>query len=193
MARPRKIEVKDVRTRTLQAFWKDGYHEASLSTLEQATGLGRRSLLNTFGDKRRMFIEALKDFRAVAANRFLEPMERDGAGLDGIRETLNRLADEAATEDGRLGCLICNTAREPIARDPDVNQQIWLYFGRIEAAFANALAHAQAAGDVALDRDIASLAQALLATLVSLCTLARAGAPREMIDNIVAEALARLR
>jgi len=179
--------------RAMQAFWKDGFHQASLSMLEEATGVGRRSLLNTFGDKRSMFIEALKDFRKIAAARFLAPMEADGAGLDGIRETLERLSAEAGTEAGQLGCLICNTAREPIAGDAQVNEQIWLYFGRIERAFAKALATAADAGEIPKDTDIARRAQSLLGTLVSLCTLARAGAPASMTDNIAAEAIAQLR
>lgn len=177
----------------MEAFWKNGFHEASLSTLEDATGVGRRSLLNTFGDKRSMFIEALKDFRKVAATRFLSPMEADDAGLEAIRETLDRLAAEARTEAGQFGCLICNTAREPIAEDPDVNKQIWLYFGRIERAFAKALSAAVDAGDVPNDTDIARRAQSLLGTLVSLCTLARAGAPSSMTDNIAIEAIEQLR
>lgn len=193
MARPRKISMEDVRARALKAFLKDGFHEASLSTLEEATGVGRRSLLNAYGDKRSMFIEALKDFRKLAAAQFLAPMEADGAGLDGIRQTLHALADAADTEIGRLGCLICNTAREPIADDPDIREQVWLYFGRIERAFVHALEGAAQRGDIAEGSDTARLAQSLLGNVVSICTLARAGAPQPMIDNIVAEAIARLR
>ena len=193
MARPRKIEIEEVRMRAMEAFWKEGFHEASLSTLEEATGVGRRSLLNDFGDKRSLFIEALKDFRRIAAERYLSPMEAEGAGLDGIRETLERLSAEARSGFGRLGCLICNTAREPIADDPDIREQVWLYFGRIERAFGKALGDAKAKGEIASDTDIERRSQSLLGTLVSLCTLARAGAPEDMIDNIVAEAMTQLR
>lgn len=193
MARPRKIELEEVRARAMAAFWRHGFDGASLSTLEEATETGRRSLLNSFGGKLSLFVEALKDFRQLAASRFLSPMEAESAGLSGIRETLRRLGDEARSNDGQLGCLICNTAREPIAQEPSVHEQIWLYFNRIERAFAKALREAVAAGDLPSDSDIDRLAQSLLGTLVSICTLARAGAPVDMIENIVSEALARLR
>ena len=177
----------------MEAFWKDGFHAASLSTIEEATGVGRRSLLNTFGDKRLMFIEVLKDFREHAASRFLAPMEKDDAGLRGIRETLDLLSAEARTEAGRLGCLICNTAREPIAEDREINEQIWFYFRRIERAFAKALSTAAEKGEISADIDIEKRAQSLLGTVVSLCTLARAGAPSSMTDTIAAEAIDQLR
>lgn len=193
MARPRKIQLDDVRARAMAAFWRHGYEGASLSTLEEATETGRRSLLNSFGDKLSLFIEALKTFRSMAAARFLAPMEAQGAGLAEIEETLKRLGDAAKTEDGRLGCLICNTARDPIAQEPGVHEQIWLYFRRIERAIAKALREARAAGDLPAETDIDRLAHALLGTIVSICTLTRAGAPPNMIDNIIAEALARLR
>ena len=175
------------------AFWRYGYEGASLSTLEEATDTGRRSLLNSFGDKLSLFVEALKDFRQVAAARFLAPMEADSAGLAGIEETFRRLSEEARSQDGGLGCLICNTAREPIAEEPSVHEQVWLYFSRIERAFAKALREARVAGDLTSDADIDRLAHALLGALISICTLARAGAPDEMIQNIAADAIAKLR
>jgi len=193
MARPRKIELDEVRARAMAAFWRDGYEATSLAKLEEATGTGRRSLFNSFEDKLGLFKQSLADFRRHAAARYLAPVEAPGAGLAGIEETFRRLADDGATPDGKNGCLVCNTAREPIAHDPAVSEQIWLYFDRIEAAFRKALEEARGAGKIPPDADVGSRAKFLLGILVSLCTLARAGAPKETLDSIAAEALARLR
>lgn len=179
--------------RAMDAFWRHGYEGASLSTLEEATETGRRSLLNSFGDKRSLLVEALKDFRQLAATRFLAPIEADYAGLAGTEETFRPLSETARSRDGQLGCLICHTAREPIAQEPSEREQVWLYFNRIERAFAKALREARAPGDLASETNIDRLAHALLGALASTCTLARAGAPKETIENIAADAIARLR
>ena len=192
MARARNASLEDVRARALEAFWRYGYSCTSLSVLEDFTKTGRRSLLNTFGDKTSLFIEVLEDFRRQAADLYLSPMEKPGAGLDAVRETLQRLTDAAASDSGHLGCLICNTAREPVASESEVKGQIEAYFGRIETAFRKALTEASRKGELAPENDPERLAKFFLGVLVSICTLARAEMPKETIEGIASEALARL-
>ena len=193
MARPRKVEIEDVRLRAMNAFWQDGYAGTSLAKLEQATDIGRRSLFNIFQDKLTLFVEILRDFRGLAGSRYLAAMEVDGAGLDAIDETFRLLIAEARTKNGRLGCLICNTARDPIARDKRVHREVWLYFFRIEKAFEKALKGAVKAGDIDDKTDITGRAQFLLSSVVSICTLARAGARPEMLETIASQAMADLK
>ncbi len=193
MVRPRKFDEKDVRMAALQMFLRNGYASTSLSDLEEATGVGRRSLYNSFGDKHTLFLRALEDFRVTAVEQNLAPLERPGAGLAAIATVLNRLLELAETPEGRLGCLICNTSREPIASDTTVAEQIDLYFSRVEQGFANVLTTAQANGTLFADENITSLARFYLGVLVSICVMGRAGAPLETLQDIVTEALKRVR
>lgn len=193
MARPRQFDPQEVRRSALRAFWRDGYGETSVQSLEEATGLGRRSLYNSFGDKRRLFLQVLEDFRDQAAQQYLAPLEDPGADLEAITAVFDRLIEAADTVEGRWGCLICNTAREPIARDPAVDHQIQLYFSRIEQGFARVLTQAQAQGLLSADAKISSLAHFFLGILVTLCVLGRAGAPTETLQDIAAEARHRIR
>ena len=193
MARPREFDPAAVRDQALRRFWRDGYDGTSLSDLEQATGLGRRSLYNSFGDKMALFLGALTDFRALAADTVLSGLEAPGAGLAAIEHTLMALAAAGQTPQGRNGCLICSTAAEPVARQAEVGQQVWLHFDRAERAFLKALTQARADGALRTGDSVESLAKFLLGTLVSLCTLARAGAPAPTLDAVAAEALNRLR
>ena len=122
----------------------------------------------------------------------LSPMEQKGAGIAEVRETFHRLAAAAREPTGRNGCLICNTARESIASEPAVKEQIWLYFDRIERAFGKALRQAKKDGELPVDADVSGLAKFFLGVLVSVCTLARAEAPPRTIDDIITQALLRL-
>ena len=190
--RPRKFEEENVRAAVLQMFWQRGYASTSLSDLEEATGIGRRSLYNSFGDKRTVFLRALEDFRATAVEQNLAPLEQSGAGLDAIATVFNHLLELAKTPEGRLGCLMCNTSREPIATDAAVAEQITLYFSRVEQGFTNALTTAQTDGTLPVDKNVTSLARFYLGILVSICVMGRAGVSLEILQDIVSEALKRV-
>lgn len=193
MSRERSFVEEDVRAAVLTAFLKGGYAATSLSDIEIAAGLGRRSLYDSFGDKRALFLRALKDFRADAETVNLSPLADPQAGIDAIDAALSGLVRFAPTPKGRLGCLICNTAREPVAADPDVAREINGYFKAVRSLFQRALENAQRGGGFSADRSPESAAHFLLGVLVSICVLARARAPRETLEKIKEEALRALK
>ncbi|NEQ51107.1 MAG: TetR/AcrR family transcriptional regulator [Leptolyngbya sp. SIO3F4] len=192
MVRPRQFDEKEVRIAALQIFLRNGYASTSLSDLEEATGIGRRSLYNSFGDKRTVFLRALEDFRATAVEQNLAPLEESGAGLDAIATVFNRLLKLAETPEGRLGCLMCNTSREPIATDKAVAEQITHYFSRVEQGFANVLTTAQKNGTLPIDENVTGLSHFYLGILVSISVMGRAGVPLKTLQDIVSEALKRI-
>ena len=62
MSRARNLPIEEVRAQALEAFWRFGFEATSLSVLEDFTKTGRRSLLNTFGDKQSLFRAVLEIF-----------------------------------------------------------------------------------------------------------------------------------
>ena len=192
MGRPREFNEIDVRQAVLGAFWRKGFAETSLSDLEAETGLGRRSLYNTFGDKHELFVRALQDFRQVAVRRNLAPLDDPSVGVAGIDAVLTGLVELAGTSDGRNGCLICNTAREGVAEDTSVKAEVDGYFRDIERRFKAALKSSQRSGSISTSENVGSLAQFFLGVLVSICVLARSGASRRVLNNIRIESMRRL-
>ncbi|MEL7237369.1 MAG: TetR/AcrR family transcriptional regulator [Planctomycetota bacterium] len=191
MARPRTHDEQAARQGALHAFLRGGYDGTSLADLEAATKLDRRQLYNQHGDKRGVFLRALDDFIAAAAEQFLSKLEAPGAGLAAIRSTLNGMVKIADTEQGRMGCLVCNTSREAITREDDVVfGKVSGYFDRIESAYADSLARAVSDGDVDLSRRARQrAARHLLGTHVAMCVLARSGAAVEVIRDVADVAL----
>ncbi len=192
MARPRTFTDPEIRQAVLMAFWENGYESTSLSALEAATGLGRRSLYNSFGDKRALFLRALDDFSDQAARDNLAPLRAPDAGHEAVGAVLHHLLALAKASDGPRGCLICNTAREPVARDADVAARVQRYFTLIEDGFAHALERAQTAGRLGPHEDPRRLARFFLGVLVSVCVLVRAGTPQATLEDVITEALKRL-
>ncbi|NJK89263.1 MAG: TetR/AcrR family transcriptional regulator [Myxococcales bacterium] len=192
MTRQKEYDQAKTKEATLRAFWLSGYDGTSLADLELATGLDRRQLYNAAGSKRALFLGALEDFGRQAAKRFLRHLECGEGGVESIRQTLEELVSAVDEPNGQLGCLICNTARERIAEDPEIAAVIRTYFRRIERAYRTALERAATDGDVSDGSAIRSRSRYLLGIHVSLCVLARAGEGRALLEDIAYEAIRSL-
>lgn len=193
MARTREYDEQQVREGAMGAFLRKGFGQTSLVDLETATGLNRRQLYNDFGDKRAVFLQALEDFCVAAGERVLHPLEGSEPRLDAIEATLFGMIDLAETPFGRLGCLICNTSREPIAQEPEVRGVVDRFFRRIENGYRNALRNAQAAGELPETEDVDRLARFFLGAHVAVCVLGRAGEDLSTLRDVATEAVQRVR
>jgi TetR/AcrR family transcriptional regulator, transcriptional repressor for nem operon len=59
MPRERQFDAHDVIDRAADVFLVHGYEATSLSMLCEATGLGKQSLYNSFGDKKALYLKAV--------------------------------------------------------------------------------------------------------------------------------------
>ena len=118
--RPRSFDEKDALEKATQVFWTKSYDGVTIDDLVAGMGVGRPSLYAVFGDKRTLFLRALKDYAekkgARAAKALLSPK--------GLRDSIAgflRYAVESATEKGSArGCLMICVA--PVVDDAEVRQ-----------------------------------------------------------------------
>ncbi|MEL6429267.1 MAG: TetR/AcrR family transcriptional regulator [Planctomycetota bacterium] len=184
MPRPRGHDPDAVAEALLRAFCARGFEATSFSDLEAATGLDRAQLSRTYGSKKELLLLAMGRAMDARHQEHLAPLAERG-GLREIRALLVAIAAFAGTEEGRLGCLVCNTCSESIAaEDEQVQELIRLHFERIEKTFASALKNAVAAGEVDLDRaGIRRSARLLYGVMVALLVLSKAGeSPAKLRD-----------
>ena len=109
MGRAKEFEDDDVLDRAGALFWRLGYDVVSVQELESATGLGRGSLYNAFGDKEGLFIAAIDryvDKHGAAPFRHLK--SRDVAR--GIRLMLDAIIERMSNPANPRGCLLTNTS-----------------------------------------------------------------------------------
>src|SRR6201985_1372254 len=106
--RPRSFDETGALEKATQVFWSKGYDGVTIDDLVEGMGVGRPSLYAVFGDKRAIFLRALKSYAerkgAAAAKALLSPQTLRG-GIVGFL----RYAVESATEKGsaRGWLLIC--------------------------------------------------------------------------------------
>lgn len=191
MARPRSFDETDIRSKLLQRFWDTGFDGTALPDLEDATGLSRKSLYNAFGDKRYMFLEALRAFRRTAVEANTKPLRNPEASLEAISDVLHGLVELAKTKQGRAGCMVCNTSREAIRHDPAVKAEIDAYFRQLEERFQTVIRRGQEQGAIRA-HDGKKLATLCVGAVVSISVLAKAGQPIEMLRTIASETVTAL-
>jgi AcrR family transcriptional regulator len=171
MARPRGFDRNEALETAMRIFWERGYEDTSISDLTNAMGIASPSLYAAFGDKQRLFEEAVEHYAngpgAVVATALTEPT---------AREALARMLSDAAhlytAADRPPGCLIVNEPRLAHRRCES------------EAAILARLERGVAEGDMPADTDVEALAAYICAVITGMSARARDGASTEELAAV---------
>jgi TetR/AcrR family transcriptional regulator, transcriptional repressor for nem operon len=188
MARPREFEIEEALQDAMGVFWEKGYDGASLPELLDGMGIARGSLYKAYGDKKSLFLKAL----SLYDREVLQPAIALLRGQVKTTETppVNQLfmsVVEAARQGDRRGCLMCNAAAGPAAKDKEIGRAVAGMLTRLTKAFAVAL---ELAGVADRRPQLAQQAQALTTAYVGLRVLARSGASVSSLEQSVAGVIA---
>ena len=169
-------------------FWRHGYETTSVAALTDAMGISAPSLYTAFGDKRRLFLEAMRlyagDPDATARAIADAPNARHAA-----RDLMRAAAAVYTGEDTPRGCLLASAAAAGSAAAADVQEAIAALRQVIEHSLRTRIERDIAAGVLPDGTDAAGLAGLVLAVTQGMSVLARDGAPRAALLAIVAAAL----
>jgi AcrR family transcriptional regulator len=171
----------------MSVFWRKGYAATSTDDLLRAMKIGRQSMYDTFGDKHRLYLEALERYQreGVAAN--IGRLRSAASPLAGIEAFVIGIiaSDKSARERGCMGvgsiCEFGNT-------DPDLVTLRAKSGGAQHRALVERLRHAQAA-----NVDIEHAARFVETTMFGLQVAAKAGASFQSLRDTAAFAIASLR
>lgn len=155
----------------MNAFWSKGYEATSMADLCACTGVHKGSLYQTFGDKHRLFMSALKhyadqQFREVAALAFASE-----SPLENIRAAARKLCEHAEEEQG---CLIINSIVELAPHDPDVREAVRGLARQRHRFMSDTIARAQELGEISTDEAPEKLARQLMLTVAGGAVMVKA-------------------
>ena len=192
MARVKEFDRDQAVRRAAEVFWDKGFERASTEDLLRAMGIGRQSMYDTFGDKRSLYLEALRDYQAWAGADLLDRLRGAASPLAALGDVLLAVARQRARDRDR-GCLAVNAATEFGRTDPGVSAFVDAGVTLCQATFERVLAEAKRTGEVRADLDERAAARFLHATLVGMRVSARSGAPAEVLHDIATTAIDGLR
>lgn len=193
MARPQEFDTAAAIQAAMSAFWKRGYESTSIDTLVRAMRINRSSLYNAFGDKENVFTQALDCYDDAVVTTLLAEMEGGKEGLAAIQRYFRVIANYHATEEGRKGCLMTNSATSSACNIRAVRSRLRSHLRRLERAFLKALERARSLGEIPDNAPVSELAQFLTTFVQGMQVIARISPERKFLDAVVSRAIESVR
>ena len=165
MSRPRSFNDQRVRERVTDAFVAHGYTGTSLAMLTEASGLGKQSLYNAFGDKRALYLQSLDCVGSRMAG-LRESMSATPTGLQAVHVLFEHLLTACSDPDPAVHtCIVSAGLMEGLDVKPiaDHLRQKW---HESQSLLQAAVERGQRDGSIMQQRPAPQLA-ALLMTLMS--------------------------
>jgi len=192
MARHKEFEREDVLRRAIPVFWEKGFANTSTEDLVRAMGIGRQSLYDTFGDKRGLFLEALRAYNTDSVAALLKKLRAGPAVLQAIEGILVDLA-EAQDKVRARGCMGVNAICELVPDDAEVRALTETTGGFLEASLKDIIDEGKSQGGIDRSVDSRAAARFIAATLSGMKVQAKAGVPTEVLRDVATFAVNALR
>ena len=191
MALQKQFDEEEVLQKAMMAFWSRGYAATSVQDLVRSMGINKGSIYGTYGNKRSLFIKALR-FYNTKRKAMLADFERSESSLSAIRGLFQSRIDEIFSDSERLGCFLTNTALELAAHDAEIRDMVAQRQMEIEGFFQRMIERGQADKEISEDLDAASASQSLLASLFGIMVLSRSRPEPALLTSIADSAVAIL-
>ncbi|MCH8858951.1 MAG: helix-turn-helix transcriptional regulator, partial [Proteobacteria bacterium] len=120
MSRGKNFDAHEALTKAMHAFWSRGYEATSISDLVECMGIHRGSLYATFGDKRSLFLRALRHYGATHLDDWVAALTQAHGPRGAIIAAFDRVVATALEGGSRDGCLVINTALELSPHDEEI-------------------------------------------------------------------------
>lgn len=159
MARKKNFDEQEVLDKALQLFWRKGYHATSIQDLVDELGINRASMYDTWGDKHRLYLAALKRYRQYASSWFLEEIRSEKPARQIIENFLKHLVNDMIADADRKGCFVVNSTTELATMDKEVRAMVEENRRTVEQVLAELIKEGQASGQFSSAHSPESLAR----------------------------------
>jgi len=185
VGRPREFDREKALEEAMKVFWAKGYDGASLSELTKAMGINKPSVYAAFGDKRRLFDEAVERYSAGPWN-FAKRAYEMRTAKETVRALLEGAMGIAVTEDGPGGCLYTRASLSSgvSVRDAVVGRRLAAE-GKLQAR----LRKAQKSGELPAEVNCAALAKYVSTMVQGIAVQGAGGASRRELKAVVEVAM----
>jgi AcrR family transcriptional regulator len=137
-----------------------------------------------FGDKRQLFLSAIRAYSDDLVAALRKNYELSAAPLEFIEQILRSVAREAGPRGERRGCLVMNSATEFAQSDRDIARIVSHTLEEMAAVFATALTRARRDGTIRLGAPD-SMALYLVSTIAGMKTMVKGGRSEHELHLLV--------
>jgi TetR/AcrR family transcriptional repressor of nem operon len=164
MPRVKLFDEKEVLTKAMNLFWKQGYAATSVQDLVNHLGINRASLYDTFGDKEQLFRRSFELYRKTNIDGLKQFLSNHPDVKEGFAKLFENAIQEAIQDKDRKGCFVVNTTTELIPNEESLTEVLESNKRDFEKIFFEYLQKGKEAGQIKTDQKLKSIA-ALFYTL----------------------------
>lgn len=183
MARNKEFDEKEALRKAMELFWQQGYEKTSMNDLVDHMGVHRRSIYDTFGDKRTLFMSALTHYEELITTEMKKRVDSNLLVKQAIREVFKMVIYPGLNLP--KGCLSVNAAVELSLLDEEIATKIAGMFTKTESLFYELLTHGQKNGEISRRHDPEVLSLFLHNSLVGLRVLVKTEDDNKKLESIV--------
>ena len=184
LGRPAEYDKERSLNAALAVFWRKGYEATSLADLCEAMSMSKSTLYAVFGDKRQLFLSAIRAYSDDLLAELRKNYEMSAGPIEFIEQILRSVAREAGPRGERRGCLVMNSATEFAQSDRDVARIVSHTLEEMAAVFATALTRAKREGTIRLGApDLMALY--IVSTIAGMKTMVKGGRSEHELHLLV--------
>ena len=188
LGRPLSFDRDAALREAMLTFWRHGYEATSVSDLTAAMGVSAPSLYGAFGDKKRLFLEAVRLY-AGDPQAMAQAVDAAANSREAARELMTAAAVAYTGEDTPKGCLLASATASGSAASADVRQAVADIRRGVQRLLCDRVERDIAEGLLPPGTDAGELSGLVMAVMQGMSVLARDGASREALLAMVSAAL----
>lgn len=183
---PRSIEFdrNDVLTHCMHVFWDLGFDATSITNLENATGLGRTSLYNSFGNKEELFEQVIDHYIETQCVYWTDILLSQDTFTDGVDKLVSTMINENLDINMPTGCLITYSAAGIDKHSAEIRDRICGGHRTMIDGITVGLKNGVKAGEFTTELDIDSVALFLLNNFQGIMVLSRTIGSKKNLNEI---------
>jgi AcrR family transcriptional regulator len=187
--RPRAFDRDDALDRAMRLFWRRGYEATSVSDLTESMGITPPSLYAAFGDKKRLFLEAVDRYQAGPGSFAQAALCDEPTAERAMRRLLLDTIESFFEPKNPKGCMVVLAATNCTTESSDILDELASRRRAAERLVRDRIAAGRDAGEFAADTDVDTLAGVIITTLYGLSIKARDGAARASLRKVVEQVM----
>lgn len=185
--RPRSFDREAALEAAMEVFWQKGFEAASISDLTEAMGINPPSLYSAFGDKEKLFLEAIESYSRRRGDSC--PYEAEATARGAIRRLLEYMANDLAESSHPRGCLMMMAAATSANASPSLQKILTRKRLAARDHLRLRIKRGIEEGDVPAGTDAGALADFYSTILTGMSLQARDGATRKSLMATVETAM----
>jgi AcrR family transcriptional regulator len=185
--RPRSFDREAALDSAMEVFWNKGFEAASLNDLTKAMGINPPSLYAAFGDKEKLFLEAIERYEARIGESC--PYACEPTARASVERLLGDLAEEFTDSGHPRGCMIVMAAATATGTSAHFQQALAKQRDEGRARLRQRIQQGIKDGDLPPDADATALANFYSAIIAGMSMQARDGASRKTLLAMVETAM----